>query len=190
MFIEDKKLFDEIVGKNKLKNPSRNLTGALIDTKIGPLLAIGDDQFLYFLDFINRKEIEKKVFIFQMKNNFAVSYGVNKAIDSIEKELSLYFQGRLKDFKTPLCPSGTDFQKMVWKELSKIPYGTTLSYAELAVSLNKPNAFRACANANGVNQIAIVIPCHRVIQSNGGLGGYSSGISKKKWLLELEKNYS
>lgn len=190
MFIEDKKLFEEIIGKNKLKNPSKSLKGALIDTKIGPLLAVGDDQFLYFLDFINRKELEKKVYIFQMKNNFEVSFGKSKAIDSIEKELSLYFQGQLKDFKTPLNPNGTNFQKMVWQGLMKIPYGTTISYAELALLLNKPTAFRACANANGVNQMVIVIPCHRVIQSNGGLGGYSSGISKKKWLLELEKNHS
>ena len=98
-----------------------------------------------------------------------------------------YFEGKRQDFKTPLFLLGSPFQKRVWEELMKISPGKTRSYAEIAMAIGKPTAYRAVANANGANQLAIVIPCHRVINSNGELGGYGGGIARKKWLIDLEK---
>ncbi len=100
----------------------------------------------------------------------------------------MYFNGSLKEFKTPIHTLGTQFQKLVWLELTRVIYGSTKSYREQAKAISKPMAFRAVANANGTNQMTIVIPCHRIINSNGSIGGYSGGIARKKWLLEHEKS--
>ena len=104
-------------------------------------------------------------------------------------KLKSYFEGKLKKFETPLFLLGSPFQKKVWQALLKIPYGTTRSYAAQAVSMSEPKATRAVANANGANQLAIVIPCHRIINSNGALGGYGGGIARKEWLLQHEAKY-
>jgi AraC family transcriptional regulator of adaptative response/methylated-DNA-[protein]-cysteine methyltransferase len=101
--------------------------------------------------------------------------------------LDNYFAGKLKQFKTPIFWSGSVFQKIVWDALVRIPYGETRSYADVAASLGKPSAFRAVANANGANPLAIVVPCHRVINTDGGLGGYGGGLARKKWLIDHEK---
>lgn len=106
----------------------------------------------------------------------------------LEKELDEYFKGIRHEFFLPLNPTGTPFQKEVWKILQTIPYGETISYATEAKIFGNPKATRAVANANGKNPIAILIPCHRVIATGGGLGGYSGGIDKKEFLLELEKS--
>ena len=97
-----------------------------------------------------------------------------------------YFAGKLREFKLPLAPEGTPFQKRVWAELCRIPYGATISYAELAQRIGDPQAVRAVGTANGANPIAIVVPCHRVIGSDGTLTGYAGGLDKKRALLELE----
>lgn len=102
-------------------------------------------------------------------------------------ELDEYFAGVRQEFSIPLDLShGTAFQQMVWQALLTIPYGQTISYAELARRIHRPTAFRACANANGKNPISLIIPCHRVIASDGGLGGYTGGIGIKQTLLNLE----
>jgi methylated-DNA-[protein]-cysteine S-methyltransferase len=102
------------------------------------------------------------------------------------RQLTLYFERRLRDFDLPLVLLGTPFQRRVWDELLRIPYGATISYAELAARVGSPKAFRAAGAANGQNPIPIVVPCHRVINSGGGLGGYSCGIEYKRRLLSLE----
>ncbi|SHI61698.1 methylated-DNA--[protein]-cysteine S-methyltransferase [Lutispora thermophila] len=102
------------------------------------------------------------------------------------RQLNLYFQGRLKKFTVPLNPEGTVFMKQVWASICEIPYGTTISYKDLAINLGKPNAARAVGHANSRNPIPILIPCHRVVGVNGRLTGYSGGIELKKKLLELE----
>ena len=103
------------------------------------------------------------------------------------QELDEYFEGKRTSFGVPLDLScGTPFQQQVWQALLSIPYGQTISYATLAKRINKPTAFRACANANGKNPISLIIPCHRVIASGGGLGGYTGGIDIKKTLLNHE----
>ena len=106
------------------------------------------------------------------------------------QQLAEYFAGQRSAFELPLRPAGTPFQQTVWRALQTIPYGQTISYRELARRVGKPKAYRAVGNANGKNPIPIIIPCHRVIQSNGALGGYSSGLHIKQFLLELEKKFS
>jgi O-6-methylguanine DNA methyltransferase len=107
----------------------------------------------------------------------------------LEKEVLEYFRGERKEFTIPLSPSGTTFQKEVWDTLLSIPYGTTVSYKTEAKIFGNPKAIRAVANANGKNPISILIPCHRVIASDGSLGGYSGGLDKKKFLLFLESDF-
>lgn len=105
------------------------------------------------------------------------------------KQLDEYFAGKRRKFDLPLSPQGgTTFQQTVWKQLQEIPYGRTISYAQLAKAIRNPKACRAVGSANGKNPIAIIIPCHRVIAANGGLGGYSSGLDIKIQLLALEKS--
>ena len=108
-------------------------------------------------------------------------------LDSIERELAQYFAGELREFRTPLAPVGTEFQQRVWDELLRIPFGETRSYAQLAVAVGDAGAFRAVARANATNPIAIVVPCHRVIGSDGTLTGYGGGLERKAWLLGHEK---
>lgn len=102
------------------------------------------------------------------------------------EQLQNYFSGEFRNFKLDLNPKGTDFQKKVWKALQEIPYGTTCSYLDLAKKLGDVKAIRAVAAANGKNPLWIVIPCHRVIGTNGSLTGYAGGLRRKKWLLEHE----
>jgi methylated-DNA-[protein]-cysteine S-methyltransferase len=104
------------------------------------------------------------------------------------RQLRAWFAGELRDFDLPLAPQGPAFHQRVWRELCNIPYGETISYGELARRIGSPNASRAVGRANGANPIAIVIPCHRVIGSNGKLTGYGGGLPRKEFLLGLERN--
>lgn len=107
-------------------------------------------------------------------------------LESCKMQLEEYFQGSREQFELPLSPKGTPFQKKVWSELQRIPFGQTISYLELARRLGDPKVIRASGSANGKNPIAILIPCHRVIGSNGNLVGYAGGLENKKWLLDFE----
>lgn len=106
------------------------------------------------------------------------------------RQLGEYFAGERKVFELPMDASGTEFQKRVWAQLCRIPYGETKSYSELAKSLQNDKATRAVGTANGRNPLSIIVPCHRVIASDGGLGGYSGGLENKAKLLELEKRHA
>jgi AraC family transcriptional regulator of adaptative response/methylated-DNA-[protein]-cysteine methyltransferase len=163
------------------------LHASWLDTRLGPMIAIADEDALYLLEFVDRRGLEREVERLRQKMKAAIVPGSTQAIRSIEKELNLYFEGKLTEFKTPLFFLGSSFQKQVWDELKKIPYGKSRSYSDIAKSIGKPSAFRAVARANGANQIAIVIPCHRVINTNGDLGGYGGGLTRKKWLINHEK---
>ena len=112
--------------------------------------------------------------------------GSSDVIEKAKYQLDEYFLNKRREFDIPLLFAGTDFQKKVWNELLNIPYGATVSYGELAGRIGKPNAVRAVANANAVNAISIIAPCHRVIGSNGSLTGYGGGLERKRFLLELE----
>jgi methylated-DNA-[protein]-cysteine S-methyltransferase len=104
------------------------------------------------------------------------------------RQLRAYFAGELHDFDLPLAPEGTPFQLRVWRELRNIPYGQTISYGELARRIGSPNGSRAVGLANGANPISIVVPCHRVIGSNGKLTGYGGGLDNKRWLIDFERS--
>ena len=112
----------------------------------------------------------------------------DEVLKKTRKQLDEYFEMKLKTFDIPLLLVGSDFQKSVWEALIKIPYGTTASYLELSKNIGNEKAVRAVANANGANAIAIIVPCHRIIGSNGELTGYAGGLPLKKKLLELENN--
>lgn len=109
-------------------------------------------------------------------------------LDECAKQLNEYFENKRTVFELKLNPEGTDFQKSVWKELQNIPHGKTISYMDLAKHLGDPKVIRAAGTANGKNPIAIIIPCHRVIGSDGGLTGYAGGLKRKQWLLEHESS--
>jgi len=171
-----------------LSSEHKVLTTAWIDTKLGPMLAIADEQELYLFEFVSRRGLEREIERLRSKKGVVIVPGRNSIIDSIEREITAYFAGKLKTFKTPIKLQGSDFQKAVWRELQRIPYGQTRSYAEQAEILGRPTATRAVANANGANQLAVIVPCHRIVRSNGDLGGYAGGLERKLWLLEHERS--
>ncbi|MBM3857308.1 MAG: bifunctional transcriptional activator/DNA repair protein Ada [Verrucomicrobia bacterium] len=158
-----------------------------IDSPLGPMLAIADEEKLFLLEFVERRGLEREIERLRKRMKAAIVPGMTKPLHAIEQELKKYFEGKLKKFETPFFLLGSDFQKKVWRALLKIPYGTTRSYAAQADSMGFPRATRAVANANGANQLALVIPCHRIINSNGALGGYGGGLARKEWLLQHEK---
>lgn len=179
--------FSRIMGAAPTLLETNVLKASWLDTRLGPMIAISDDDALYLLEFVDRRGLEREVERLRKKTKSAIIPGHTKPINSIAKELSLYFDGKLREFKTPLFFLGSPFQKKVWDELKKIPCGETRSYLDIAKEVKKPSAFRAVAQANGANQMAIVIPCHRVINTNGDLGGYGGGITRKQWLINHEK---
>jgi len=163
-----------------------HLNAAYLDTPLGPMIAIADETALYLLEFMDRKAFEQKIIRFLQKTKSKLITEITKPIGSIREELINYFNGTLKNFKTPIRYLGSPFQQKVWQALTKISYGKTKSYLRLAETIGKPTAFRAVAQANSTNPLAIIVPCHRVINANGNLGGYAAGITRKKWLLEHE----
>ena len=148
-----------------------------MQSPVGRLLLVGDEQGLRKLHFV-REDVEPESD--WIENREALAPAI--------KQLEDYFAGKLQDFDLPLAPEGTAFQQTVWRELLNIPYGTTISYGELAKRIGNPNASRAVGLANGSNPIAVIIPCHRVIGSNGKLTGYGGGLDNKRILLDLERN--
>ena len=127
--------------------------------------------------------------IIVLNDDLQASHTIPEELEDCVIQLNEYFDGERKQFSLKLNPEGTDFQKRVWNELTQIPYGKTVSYLELSKKLGDVKAIRAVANANGKNPIWIVIPCHRVIGTDGSLTGYAGGLHRKKWLLEHESPY-
>ena len=127
----------------------------------------------------------------RLKHSLQAEYveGSSGVLEKTRQQLDEYFLHQRMVFDIPLLFVGTDFQKKVWNELLKIPYGKTISYGELACRIGMPKSVRAVANANAVNAISIIAPCHRVIGNNGSLTGYGGGLDRKRFLLDLEKNY-
>ena len=158
-------------------------------TKIGELVLGSFEGKLCLLDFNYRKM--RKAVDDRLKKGLNADF-IEENSEIIEKtrtELDEYFQENRQEFDVPIQMVGTDFQKSVWNALLKVAYGTTSSYLQLAKYINNEKAVRAVAGANGANAIAIIIPCHRIIGSNGELVGYSGGLTTKKCLLTLEKKH-
>lgn len=161
-----------------------------IETPLGTMLAGGVADGICLLEFSDRRMLETELKQIAKYFNATLIQGENKHFNLLRTELKEYFEKKLKNFSVPLCAPGTEFQKAVWKTMQKIPYGTTWSYKQEAEKLGRPKSVRAVANANGQNRISIIIPCHRVIGSNGTLTGYGGGLWRKKWLLEHEAKHS
>ena len=158
-----------------------------IETPIGTMYAAATAEGICMLEFTDRKMLETEFKDLAKSLNAIIIQGENPHFIPLEKELAEYFLGKRTEFTVPLSPVGTDFQKSVWKILMKIPYGETWNYKKQSEVLGDAKKVRAVANANGMNKISILIPCHRVIGSNGTLTGYGGGIWRKQKLLELEK---
>ncbi len=163
------------------------LQSSLIDTPLGQMIAIADENTLHLIQFTDHRCLQRDIKRLQAQTKSTIISGITEPIKSIEHELQAYFAGKLQKFQTPLCLRGTAFQQSVWLALQQIPFAATQSYANLAATIGKPTAFRAVALANAANQFVIAIPCHRVINKNGDLGGYSCGLSRKALLLQHEK---
>ncbi len=159
-----------------------------INTEIGKMVAVFYQEKLCLLEFLDRKMLEKELISLQKKFKANFVWQVTNYSKQLQVELDEYFQGKRKIFNTALNPVGTEFQRNVWDMLLKIPYGKTSSYKQQAESIGNLNAIRAVASANGYNKISILIPCHRVIGSDGSLVGYGGGVERKRFLLELEKS--
>lgn len=157
-----------------------------IETPLGTMFACAVDEGICLLEFTDRKNMEKQFEALSKAMNADIVQGENKHFRQLEDELKEYFDGKRAKFEVPLYTTGTEFQKNVWKLLSEIPMGETRTYKQQSVLLGNPKAVRAVGTANGINKIAIIIPCHRVIGSSGELVGYAGGIWRKQKLLELE----
>lgn len=156
-------------------------------TPLGPMIAGAAPEGLCLLEFADRRMLETQ--LTRVRKWFCRSTvpGTNQHIELIKRELDKYFTGNIQEFTVPLLHTGTDFQVSAWKQLMKIPYGTTISYEQQARAMGRPGAQRAVGKANGDNRLAIIIPCHRVVKQNGDLCGYGGGLWRKKFLLDLEK---
>lgn len=158
-----------------------------IETPLGPMAAGAVGDALCLLEFTDRRMLEVQLDTIARRFRLPMMPAEHPLFGRLRIQLSEYFSGARERFDIPLRAPGTDFQQRVWEELQRIPYGETRGYAELAAALGIPGAARAVGHANGLNRIAILIPCHRVINADGGLGGYGGGLWRKLRLLEVEK---
>ncbi len=149
---------------------------AFYQSPLGAIEIVGTQDSILTLEFVGKEQVDDGDLPFCLKD------GLN--------QIDEYFSGKRKVFSLKLDPSGTKFQKSVWRQLEKIPYGAVVSYGRIAGIIGKPEASRAVGNANGRNPIPIIIPCHRVVGSDGRLTGYGGGLWRKEWLIKHEKDFS
>ncbi len=161
------------------------VVAATLDTPLGPMLGAATDAGICLLEFADRRMLPTQLAIIERRLGRIVP-GRHAHLERLADQLDVYFGGRLQHFSVPLSSPGSTFEVAVWEELRAIPVGETRSYDSLAVRLGRPGAARAVGRANGMNRIAIVIPCHRVIGADGSLTGYGGGLWRKHRLLELE----
>lgn len=159
-----------------------------IDTPIGPMVAVADETRLWLLEFADRRALPGELRAVQREAGSPIGLGRFAPSEQVASELSAYFAGAAAAFATPLASYGSPFARIVWDALRQIPLGETRSYGDLAASIGKPGAARAVARANGANRIALIVPCHRVVASDGSLAGYGGGRWRKAWLIEHERD--
>jgi AraC family transcriptional regulator of adaptative response/methylated-DNA-[protein]-cysteine methyltransferase len=158
-----------------------------LPSPLGPLVAGATADGVCLLEFSDRRMLPAQMQTVRKLFGVPVIPGANPHVDRLRTELARYFAGSLRTFSVPLIYPGTAFQRRVWEQLLAIPYGETRSYQDIAGAVGDPDAMRAVGRANGLNRICIVIPCHRVINKDGGLGGYGGGLRRKEYLLDLER---
>jgi len=160
-----------------------------IETPLGAMLAVADDEGLRLLEFADRRAFEREISILRRRLRTNVVPGEHPHLDKVRAQLADYFSGKTLEFNIPLAPIGSEFQMRAWDLLRSIPVAETRSYSWMAQRLGVPNARRAVGRANGTNMICILIPCHRVIRADGSLCGYGGGLWRKKWLLDHERRH-
>ena len=154
---------------------------------LGPMVAGATEEGICLLEFTDRRMLEAQFLTLRRRFKCALAPGKSEHLNRLNLELAAYFQRRLTAFTVPLVFPGTPFQRKVWEALRRIPYGETRSYAEVAELADSPAASRAAGAANGLNRIAILLPCHRVVGADGALTGYGGGLHRKRLLLDLEQ---
>lgn len=162
------------------------MTFRYFDTPIGEMIGVSNDLGICLLEFRDKKDIDAALRRLERDFGEVIETGQNHHLDLLTQELTAYFMGKLTEFSVKVSTHGTVFQNAVWSALQTIPYGQTKSYGEIAKLIRNPDSVRAVGAANGNNRIAIIIPCHRVIGSNGKLTGYAGGLWRKEWLLKHE----
>jgi methylated-DNA-[protein]-cysteine S-methyltransferase len=158
-------------------SPTLTLVYDVVPAPIGRLIVASDGSAIAGVWMANASPDDQ---------SWADHRGDDAVLAKAREELAAYFDGSLREFTVPLAPNGTEFQRRVWTALTKIPYGTTISYADLARRIRNSAAVRAVGAANGRNPIPVIVPCHRVIGSDGSLTGFGGGLDRKRWLLEHE----
>lgn len=175
----------------RARRTSRAATGRLyaarITTPLGAMLGVATAEGLVLLEFADRPMLRAQLAALGRHFDATVVAGPHVHLRRVQRELTEWFAGRRRDFTTPLLIRGTPFQEAAWRALTKIPAGSTRSYQAQARAIGRPGAIRAAGTANGDNRLAIVIPCHRVVRSDGSLGGYGGGLWRKAELLRLER---
>lgn len=154
---------------------------------LGPLLAAADADHLYLLEFADRRMLPGQLQRLGRRLGCIYSAGDNRLLEQTSREVAEYFAGTRRQFEVPIASPGTDFQRSVWRQLGRIPYGETSTYEATARAIGHDKAIRAVGRANGDNRLAVIIPCHRVVRSDGTLSGYGGGVRRKEWLLGHER---
>jgi AraC family transcriptional regulator of adaptative response/methylated-DNA-[protein]-cysteine methyltransferase len=160
-----------------------------VETPLGPMITVCSKYQMHLLEFVDRKALKTELGKLDALAKGKVGIGKTQPGAQIRGELNKFFDGVSANFSTPLAYSGSAFAQSVWDELRLIQPGQTRSYSEIAKRIGRPSATRAVARANGANQIALVVPCHRVIGADGSLTGYGGGLWRKQKLLEIERHY-
>jgi len=181
--------FARVFGKapGRSRENGERVVVTMLETPLGPMLAGATDQGISFLEYTDRRMLEHNFKSMRRRFGCGIVPGQHPLLERLREQLTEYFEGERREFILPLASRGTPFQDKVWEELRRIPYGETISYDELARRVGQPTAQRAVARANGMNYVAILIPCHRVIGKDGTLTGYGGGLWRKRLLLELER---
>ena len=182
--------FTKTFGAAPAKTKADPLFVDWLETPEGRMVVVADERALYLIEFVDRVKLPRQFERLRRVHGRAIVPGATGVTDQIRREMAEYFAGTRQAFSVVIETTGTVFQGGVWDALLRIPYGETWSYGELAVAIGNDKAVRAVASANGANGLAIVIPCHRVIGSDGGLGGYAGGVDRKARLLKLERAHT
>ena len=169
--------------------PADKIVYRELESPVGKLIIGATSQGCCLLEYEDRGGLVKIQRRITRQYKLEMTRGTNAFLDQLDLELGQYFKGLRKIFSMPLDVRGTPFQRAVWKQLLNIPYGETRTYGEIAALVGKPLAFRAMGRANGDNPLAVVIPCHRVVQHDGKLRGYGGGLWRKEYLLSLENRH-
>ena len=166
--------------------PMKPFYSSYINSPLGAMIAVSSDNGICFLGFLDKVSLPDLYRRYEQISGLAIKKEANIHLESLAKELDRYFHDKLKTFETSIDLIGTEFQKSVWKVLMQVGYGETQSYKSLAEDDLLNSSSRAVANANSKNPVSILIPCHRIIGSDGSLAGYSGGLDRKKKLLQME----